>query len=129
VNWEKNKALTGPPLTQSPAKILSDAGVLLGLAVKSDSKVWGLAQEAWWAGKYAELTDQQAISLVSTNIEIILGIWPKAKVANSAKGQVYSGDFVIWEGDPLRGEGSVVVSVQDDGKIADCWPDTAHAVL
>ncbi|KAB8222437.1 hypothetical protein BDV33DRAFT_189637 [Aspergillus novoparasiticus] len=48
-NWEKKDVLTGPPLTESPAKILTDAGVLLGLAVSSDSKVHGLAQEARWA--------------------------------------------------------------------------------
>ena len=30
---------------------------------------------------------------------------------------------------PLRGEGSVVASFQDDGKIADCWPDTIDAIL
>ncbi|KAE8342685.1 hypothetical protein BDV24DRAFT_150282 [Aspergillus arachidicola] len=48
-NWEKKNVLTGPPLTESPAKILTDAGVLLGLGVSSDPKVHGLAQEARWA--------------------------------------------------------------------------------
>ncbi|CAG8947989.1 unnamed protein product [Penicillium salamii] len=119
-SWEKKNILTGPPLTESPAKILSDAGVLLGLGVKSDSKIHGLAQEAWWAGKYAGLTDKQTIALVSTNIDLILG-------GAAAKKSI--GDFVVWEGDPLRGEGSVVASFQDDGKVLDCWPDTVDAVL
>ncbi|KAJ5685084.1 hypothetical protein N7536_007703 [Penicillium majusculum] len=122
--WEKKNALTGPPLTESPAKILSDAGVLLGIAVRSDSNVHGLAQEAWWAGKYAGLSDQQAIALVSTNFDLILGGQSK-KVEQGA----LAGDFVVWEGDPLRGEGSVVASFQDDGKIADCWPDIIDAIL
>lgn len=68
------------------------------------------------------MTDQQAISLVSTNIEIILETRSKEKTEteSGATGQVYSGDFVIWEGDPLRGEGSVVVALPDDWKIVNC---------
>ncbi|KAG0155647.1 hypothetical protein PDIDSM_2820 [Penicillium digitatum] len=123
-SWEKKNSLVGPPLTESPAKILSDAGVLLALAVKSDSTIHGLAQEAWWAGKYASLTDQQAIALVSTNFDLILG-----DQSRKAQEGAFVGDFVVWEGDPLRGEGSVVASFQDDGKISDCWPDTSDAIL
>ncbi|KAH7126027.1 hypothetical protein EDB81DRAFT_860673 [Dactylonectria macrodidyma] len=124
-SWEKKNALTGPPQTESPAKILLDSGVLLGLAVTSDSKVHGLAQEGRWAGKYAGLSDKQAVALVSTNIETILGIFSDREKGRGG----YHGDFVVWEGDPLRGEGSVVVTVQSDGKISDCWPDTENAVL
>ncbi|KAB8227596.1 uncharacterized protein BDW43DRAFT_242444 [Aspergillus alliaceus] len=127
-NWEKKDVLTGPPLTESPAKILIDAGVLLGLAIQSDSNIYGLAQEARWAGKFAGLNDKEAISLVSTNIETILGTRSK-ETRPGGNVPAYAGDFVVWEGDPLRGEGSVVVSVQSDGKIADCWPDTRDAVL
>lgn len=112
-------------MTESPAKILSDAGVLLGLGITGDSKIHGLAQEAWWAGKYAGLTDQQAIALVSTNIDLIIGGQRKG----GAHEDTLVGDFVVWEGDPLRGEGSVVVSFQDDGLVSDCWPDTIGAVL
>ena len=78
-----------------------------------------MAREARWAGKYAGLSDKDSIALVSTNIEKILG-------PHSGSQAGYSGnehDFVIWEGDPLRGEGSVVAAVQEDGLIADCWPD------
>ncbi|KAH7136829.1 hypothetical protein B0J13DRAFT_449046 [Dactylonectria estremocensis] len=124
-SWEKKNALTGPPQTESPARILLEAGVLLGLAVTSDSKVHGLAQEGRWAGKYAGLSDKQAVALVSTNIESILGTLPDEDQGQGG----YDGDFVVWEGDPLRGEGSVVVAVQSDGKISDCWPDTENAVL
>ncbi|CAG8213187.1 unnamed protein product [Penicillium olsonii] len=124
-SWEKRNALSGPPLTESPAKVLSDAGVLLGLALNSDSKIHGLAQEAWWAGKYAGLTDRQAIALVSTNIDSILGGSSKKSVREDSSVQ----DFVVWEGNPLRGEGSVVASFQGDGKVSDCWPDTVNSVL
>ena len=100
--------------------------MLLGLAVSSDSKVHGLAQEARWAGKFAGLSDKEAIALVSTNIEAILGTGSERTADTS---QRYTGDFVVWEGDPLRGEGSVVVSVQDGESVVDCWPDTSNAVL
>lgn len=103
--------------------------MLLGLAVSSDSKVHGLAQEARWAGKFADLSDKEAIALVSTNIEAILGTGSKRTANGGGKSQGYNGDFVLWEGNPLRGEGSVVVSVQDGDKIADCWPDTSKAIL
>lgn len=108
----------GPPLTESAAKILLDAGVLLGLGLSMDSKIHGLAQEAWWAGKYAGLTEQQAIALVSTNIDLILNSQSEKTDAGALVG-----DFVVWEGNPLRGEGSVVASFQGDGKVSDCWPD------
>ncbi|OJJ07672.1 hypothetical protein ASPVEDRAFT_142292 [Aspergillus versicolor CBS 583.65] len=112
--WEKKDVLPGPPLSDSPAKVLIDAGVQIGLAVTDDSKIHGLAREARWAGKYAGLEDKEAIALVSTNIEKILGLHSESQIRDS--------EFVVWEGDPLRGEGSVVAAVQD-GLVADCWPD------
>lgn len=125
-SWEKQNIPIGPPLSQSPAKTLIDAGVQLGLAFQSDASIHGLAQEARWAGKYAYLSDEDAIALVSTNIEDILGLRP---AQNRPGIQGYSGDLVVWDGNPLRGEGSVVVSIQGDGEIADCWPDTADSVV
>jgi hypothetical protein len=129
-SWEKKDTLAGPPLTKSPAQILSKAGVLFGLAIIGDSKVHGLAQEAQWAGKFAGLDEKESIALVSTNIEKILRIGKKGKAeAVSGVRQVYEGDFVVWSGNPLKGEGSVVVAVQDDGMVGDCWPDSEGAVL
>ncbi|RAK95545.1 uncharacterized protein BO80DRAFT_393724, partial [Aspergillus ibericus CBS 121593] len=115
--WEKKDALPGPPLSDSPAKVLLEAGVQLGLAIRGDSKLHGLAREARWAAKQAGLTDKQAIALVSSNIEQILGL---DRAGN--ENDVYNGDLVLWEGNPLRGEGSVVVAVREDGAVADCWP-------
>jgi imidazolonepropionase-like amidohydrolase len=53
---------------------------------------------------------------VSSNLESILGL---QRVGSEGK----RGDFVVWEGNPLRGEGSVVASVSDRGVVVDCWPD------
>ncbi|KAJ5010812.1 hypothetical protein K4K57_006651 [Colletotrichum sp. SAR 10_99] len=126
--WEKKNTFAGPPLSPSPAQVLIDAGVLVALAVRGDSKVHGLAQEAQWAAKFAGLSEKEAIKLVSTNFNNILGL-EGYREEDSPAGNKYSGDFVVWEGNPLRGEGSVVLSVQDDGKIGDCWPDYEDAVL
>ena len=86
----------------------------LGLAVRGDSKVHGLAREARWAAKQAGLSEKEAIALVSSNIEQILGLGRAVDDHD-----VYKGDFVLWEGNPLRGEGSVVVAVREDGVMAD----------
>ncbi|KAI3007394.1 hypothetical protein CBS147346_3203 [Aspergillus niger] len=117
--WEKKNALPGPPLSDSSAKVLIEAGVQLGLALQGDSRLHGLAREARWAAKQAGLSDKEALALVSSNIEQILGL-------NSAvnASQAYAGDFVLWDGNPLRGEGSVVVAVREGGGVLDCWPDS-----
>ncbi|KAL4912899.1 hypothetical protein BDW62DRAFT_215979 [Aspergillus aurantiobrunneus] len=98
--WEKKDPLPGPPLSDIPAKVLIEAGVELGLAIQGDSKVHGLAGEARWAGKHAGLTDTEALALVPSNIERILGL--------------QSG---------VDGEGLVVAAVQDGEFVVDCCPD------
>ncbi|KAI5361892.1 putative metal-dependent hydrolase, composite domain superfamily [Septoria linicola] len=112
--WSKRDALSGPPLTLSPAQILSDAGVLFALAINGDSHIHNLAAEAGWAAKYAGLSEREAVGLMAGNVEKILGL---------KKGKEEVGDFVVWEGNPLKGEGSVVLSVESDGTIGTCWPD------
>ncbi|KAM3066376.1 hypothetical protein ACMFMG_003117 [Clarireedia jacksonii] len=109
--FEKRSALSGPPLTRSPAAVLADAGVLFGLAITgegSNSHIHNLAIEAGWAGKYSNLSKSEAVDLVSTNIEKILDL-------------DVSEDFVVWEGDPLQLGASVVLSIEG-GKIGTCWP-------
>ena len=119
--WDTRFAPVGPPLTESPVRTLTQAGVLVGLAVKGDSKVHGLAQEAQWAAKYAGIEAKDAIKLASTNLEEILLL--RGRDQDIAQNNVYQGDFVVWEGNPLRGEGTPVLTVRDDGETADCWPD------
>lgn len=129
--WETRFAPVGPPLTESPVRTLTEAGVLVGLAVQGDSKVHGLAQEAQWAVKYAGLEEKDAIKLVSTNLEDILLLRPGGSVGEkrgeyALSGGIYHGDLVVWDGNPLRGEGSVVLTVEGDGNIGDCWPDRGN---
>lgn len=99
--------------------MLIEAGVQLGLALQGDSRLHGLAREARWAAKQAGLSDKEALALVSSNIEQILGLNSAVNVS-----QAYAGDFVLWDGNPLRGEGSVVVAVREGGGVMDCWPDS-----
>lgn len=75
------------------------------------------------------MTEKEAIKLVSTNFDQILGLKQLGQEEKTSAGKKYAGDFVVWDGNPLRGEGSVVVSFQDDGKIGDCWPDVQGAAL
>ncbi|KAK8100621.1 carbohydrate esterase family 9 [Apiospora kogelbergensis] len=117
--WEGKDYLVGPPLTRSPASVLSEAGVLYSIAVKGDlpegdSRIQSLALEAAWAAKYAGLSDYEAVQLVSKNTEEILGLEP-------------SRDLVLWENNPLQFGASVVLSFEADQEgtlmMATCWPD------
>ncbi|GAD92509.1 conserved hypothetical protein [Paecilomyces variotii No. 5] len=113
--WEKKDALAGPPLTESPVKVLSEANVTFGLAFppESDWHLHSLGIEASWAAKDSGLSSESAVNLVSRNIEHILDIPVDEK----------SRDFVIYEGNPLQHGASVVLSVDgDDGSITTCWP-------
>ncbi|KAK8136627.1 hypothetical protein PG984_004567 [Apiospora sp. TS-2023a] len=119
--WEGKDYLVGPPLTRSPASILSEAGVLYAVAVKGDipegdSRIQSLSLEAAWAAKYAGLSDREAVRLVSRNVEAILGLEP-------------SRDLVLWENNPLQFGASVVLSFEENQEgrlaVATCWPDDA----
>ncbi|KAI1861014.1 hypothetical protein JX265_009633 [Neoarthrinium moseri] len=117
--WETKDSLIGPPLTRSPASILSEAGVRYAISVAadvpvSDSRIHALAIEAAWTAKYAGLSEHDAVRLVSKNVEDILGLKPNK-------------DMVLWENNPLQLGASVVLSFEEtaDGKleVGTCWPD------
>ncbi|KAH8651044.1 hypothetical protein BX600DRAFT_387377 [Xylariales sp. PMI_506] len=117
--WETKDSLIGPPLTRSPASILSEAGVSYAISVAAtvpvaDSHIHALALEASWAAKYAGLNEHEAVRLVSRNLEDILGLKPVK-------------DIVLWENNPLQLGASVVLSLEetDDGRleVGTCWPD------
>ncbi|KAK6580721.1 hypothetical protein PZA11_006957 [Diplocarpon coronariae] len=113
--FEKRFSLPGPPLSRSPAAILTEAGVKYALAIKGDSHIHNIPIEAGWAGKFAGLSAEQAVNLVSRNVEEILGLH-----IEEAKR-----DFVIWEGNPLEFGASVVIGVDgEDGVVSMCWPDS-----
>lgn len=79
-----------------------------------DYRVHDLLPEASWAAKYAHISQDDAVRLVSSNVESILGL-DKSK------------DLVVFEGNPLNYGASVVLSFHADeetGKleVATCFP-------
>ena len=121
-SWETKDVLVGPPLTVSPVKVLHDAGVRFALAQHhfSDSEVHLLGIDAGFARKTAGLTEQEAVDLVSRNVNEILHLGDV-----SGSGRKMSGDYVIYEGNPLEWGASVVLTVDGEtGKVVECWPDS-----
>lgn len=80
-----------------------------------DSRIQSLALEASWTAKYAGLSDHEALRLVSSNVEDILGL-------------ERSGDVVVWEGNPLQfGTPVLAFQAQEGGRleVGSCWPNEA----
>ncbi|KAL1857697.1 hypothetical protein Daus18300_010217 [Diaporthe australafricana] len=120
-SWTKKDSPPGPPLGRSPADMLSEAGVFYAVAINTDggppgdARIQSLALEASWAAKYAGLSEHEALRLVSTNVEEILGL-------------ERSGDVVVWEGNPLQfGTPVLAFQAQDGGRleVGSCWPNEA----
>jgi imidazolonepropionase-like amidohydrolase len=111
-SYEKRSSLPGPPLSASPASVLSKAGVKYALAIPgdNDSHIHNLVLEASWAAKYAGLEKREAVKLVSRNVEEILGLR-------------HSEGFVVWDGDPMEFGASVVLGTEGDG-VGVCWPES-----
>ncbi|KAK2012966.1 hypothetical protein LZ32DRAFT_531263 [Colletotrichum eremochloae] len=117
-SFRHRDAVVGPPLTPSVARVLSEAGVYFAVAIvanimPADFRIHDLALEAAWAAKYASLGNKEAVRLVSSNVEDILGL-PR------------SSDLVVWEDSPLEFGGTVALSFET-GKnggleVAACWP-------
>jgi imidazolonepropionase-like amidohydrolase len=111
--WETKNMLTGPPLTRSAVSVLIEANVIFALAIESaegNSFIHNLPIEASWAAKYAGLSAKQAVDLVSTNVEQILGLEATS-------------DIVLWEGNPLEfGASPALIVDQKAKKIVGCWP-------
>jgi hypothetical protein len=84
------------------------------ISLPGDWHLQNLGIEASWAAKDAGLDAHEAIGLVSTKIDEILGL------SGGSKNQ----DIVIYEGNPLEYGANVVLSIDgDDGQVMSCWPD------
>ncbi|EHK24608.1 carbohydrate esterase family 9 protein [Trichoderma virens Gv29-8] len=112
-------AVVGPPLTRSIASHLKEAGVTFALAIfettmPADYRIHDLGPEAGWAAKYAHLSQEETVRLVTSNVESILGLEK-------------SRDLVVFEGNPLNYGASVVLSFHANGEtgkleVATCFP-------
>lgn len=45
------------------------------------------------------------------------------------EGRLYHSDFVVWDGNPLKGKGSVIAAIQDDRKVGYCCPDVKSTAI
>ncbi|RJE23501.1 hypothetical protein PHISCL_04170 [Aspergillus sclerotialis] len=114
---ERTNMLVGPPLTASLVQALDEAGVQFAIADSGEgaedglSYIQNLLLEAAWAAQYAGLPDERAVSLVSTELENILGI-PATE------------GLVLYEGSPFQ-FGSRALLTVDGGlnTVVECFPD------
>lgn len=117
----------GPPLTRSIASYLKDAGVKFGLALlepgmPSDYKIHDLLPEAGWTAKYAGLRDDEAVALVTRNVEDILDLKHRNR------------DIVVYEGNPLYYGATVALVLaesEETGRldVVGCFPRENEMVV
>lgn len=80
----------------------------------ADYRIHDLGPEAGWTGMYAGMTQREALGLVTSNVESILGL-KKSK------------DLVVFEGSPLEFGATVVLALHADEEtgrleVATCFP-------
>ncbi|KAJ4368708.1 hypothetical protein N0V86_009617 [Didymella sp. IMI 355093] len=99
-SWDQRRGLTGPPLTNVSTNILLDAGVDLGIGVEEtwETRDLGLLAGIAFANSEGRLSLDKALDLVSVNFFKMFGL----ETSRSDPG-----DWVIWEGSPLKIGGRV----------------------
>lgn len=102
-SWDQRRGLTGPPLTNVSTNILLDAGVLLGISVEEtwETRDLGLLAGIAYANSEGRLSEKEALGLVGSNINKILGIEKEATHKTKKM------EWVIWESSPLEIGGKV----------------------
>ncbi len=85
------------------------------IVMPADYKLHGLLPDAGWTAKYAGLSEDETVKLVSSNLEDILQLKKKSK------------DVVLFEGDPLQYGATVALSFAADEEtgrleLAGCYP-------
>jgi hypothetical protein len=137
--------MTGPPLTRSPASILSEAGVVYAISVAAEGKLEASTslQFSFHVLRFTKLTLSAPVPVADTRIhDLALEASWAAKYAGLSEHQAVqlvsknvedilglkpSKDVVVWENNPLQWGASVVLSFEEteDGRleVATCWPD------
>jgi hypothetical protein len=102
--WDQRRSLPGAPLSNGTAvDVLLAAGVQVGLGVNEDweSRDLWTAVGIIHANSGGKITGEEAIALVTNGrFEEILGLDGK-KEDREKKEVVETGEFIVWEGDPL----------------------------
>ncbi|ORY35366.1 hypothetical protein BCR39DRAFT_509101 [Naematelia encephala] len=102
--WDSRRIVPGLPLSNhSLASYLADAGVLVGLGIEEEWEARNTRLEAAWtyANSPSVFTKSDALSLVSKNLEELLGL------EDGVKARAESKSWVAWEGDVFGFEGRV----------------------
>lgn len=87
--WDSARCLAGRPLTErTNLQLLKEASVDVAIVAYDDGALGELYWEAGWAALDAGLSEDEAIGLVSHDVQRILGIESKA--------------FVVYQGNPLQ---------------------------
>lgn len=110
---------TNNPFPFSRFVLVRSKPTYCSLAPTDDAYARNLWFEAGWAKKWGDLTEMEAVSLVTTNVESILGL----QDVMTAKRQ--RNNFVIFEGSPMEFGSAVAVIVEETGAgrgVTDCWP-------
>lgn len=88
----------------------------------TDFKIHDLLPEAGWTAKYAGLSDAEAVQLVTSNIEDILGLKSKNQ------------DIVVFEGNPLHYGATAALTLAANSEtgaleVAGCFPRENELVV
>jgi hypothetical protein len=104
VHWTAQKCLPGAPLSQETGlSILYKAGVKVGLAAHEPEDVRQLSWIAGWARSDMNITEKEAVGLVSWNLAEIVGL------------PINPSGLVIYNGDPFE-FGAKVSAIVGGGK-------------
>jgi hypothetical protein len=108
-DWDSRRIIPGPPLSNKtlPAYLASN-GVKVGLGIAEEWQARNTRNDAAWvyANNPEIFSKQQAIDLVSANLEHLLGVKTKTKEeSEDEKSGIdlaeaeYEASWVAWEGD------------------------------
>ena len=100
-SWDQRRSLTGAPLTNGTAiNVLLDAGVLVAIGTSEDwqARDLGLSAGIAYANGEGRLSPTEALGLVGRNVYELLGL----------KSDTDTGDFVVYEGNPLEIKSTIV---------------------
>lgn len=94
----------------------------VAVGMPSDYKIHDLLPEAGWTAKYAGLSDSEAVRLVTSNIEEILGLNKRNR------------DIVVYEGNPLYYGATVAITLAANDEtgeleVVGCFPRDNQLVI
>ncbi|KAI0635470.1 composite domain of metallo-dependent hydrolase [Trametes polyzona] len=111
-SWETHRILPGPPLTEKSAvRVLLEHGVTVGLGIRVADEAMNTRFDVAWAALEANdtISKEQALALVSTNIEQLLGV----------ERDEHGGDMVATVGGDLAEYSKVVAVISPTRGVVD----------